>query len=107
LLEGYKVVGAIDGVDALEKIHMMKFDLVVSDLNMPRMDGLQLLENIRSDDQLKSIPLVLVTTVEDEAVRKHAAGLGADRYILKSSFDQDNLISAVRQLLAEGRGGQT
>lgn len=105
-LEGYSVSGAVDGVDALERIHTVKYDLVVSDLNMPRMDGLQLLENIRNDDELKALPVILVTTVEDPAIRQKAQSLGADRYILKSSFDQDNLISAVRQLLAEGRSGQ-
>jgi len=99
-LEGYGVVGAVDGVDALEKIRGGRVDLVVSDLNMPRMDGLKLLENIRSDEALKSLPVVFVSTVDEPETRKKAAFLGADKYILKSSFEQDDLIATVRDLLA-------
>ena len=91
-LEGYEVIGAVDGVDALEKIRGGRFDLVVSDLNMPRMDGLKLLENIRSDESLKSLPVVFVTAVDEPETRKKAESLGADKYILKSSFEQDDLV---------------
>ncbi|MBU0936003.1 MAG: response regulator [Spirochaetes bacterium] len=103
-LEGYNVIGAMDGVDALEKIHAMHMDLIVSDLNMPRMDGLQLLENIKNDEALSQLPVILVTTVDDPEIRAKADLLGASRYILKSTFDQDNLIQAVRQLLLEREG---
>jgi chemotaxis protein histidine kinase CheA/CheY-like chemotaxis protein len=99
-LEGYDVVGAVDGVDALEKIRARRFDVIVSDLNMPRMDGLKLLENIRNDDSLKALPVVLVTTVEEPEVRKKAERLGASKYILKSSFEQDDLVGALRELVS-------
>jgi chemotaxis protein histidine kinase CheA/ActR/RegA family two-component response regulator len=99
-LEGFDVVGAIDGVDALEKLRAAHFDLIVSDLNMPRMDGFKLLENVRGDPDLESIPVVLVTTVEDPESRRRAEALGVSRYILKSSFDQDDLAAAARELLA-------
>lgn len=99
-LEGFSVVGAIDGVDALEKARASHFDLIVSDLNMPRMDGLKLLENLRSDETLKDVPVVFVTTVDDPETRKKAESLGASRYILKSSFEQDDLVGAVRSLIA-------
>lgn len=99
-LEGYDVLGAMDGVDALEKLHGTRVDLIVTDLNMPRMDGLKLLENIRSDEALKRLPVVIVTTVDERETRAKAESLGVDRYILKSSFDQDNLISAVRELVS-------
>jgi len=99
-LEGYSVVGAVDGVDALEKIHAAHFDLIVSDLNMPRMDGFKLLENIRSDEQLKGLPVVFVSTVNEPEIHRKAEALGADKFILKSSFEQDDLISTVRELIA-------
>jgi len=99
-LEGYEVVGAFDGMDALEKIRETHFDLVVSDLNMPRMDGLQLLENIRNDDSIKNLRFVFVTTVDEPESRQKAESLGADRYILKSSFEQDDLIDTVRALVS-------
>lgn len=100
-LEGYEVVGAVDGVDALEKLRESRFDLVVSDLHMPRMDGLQLLENIRNDEAIKSVRFVFVTTVDDPLTRQQAATLGADKYILKSSFEQDDLVDSVRALILE------
>ena len=99
-LEGYEVVGAFDGVDALEKLRESRFDLVVSDLNMPRMDGLQLLENIRNDEAIKGVRFVFVTTVDDPATRAQAAALGADKYILKSSFEQDDLVDSVQALIS-------
>jgi chemotaxis protein histidine kinase CheA/ActR/RegA family two-component response regulator len=99
-LEGYNVIGAIDGVDALEKIHNRHFDIVVSDLNMPRMDGLKLLENVRRDEAFKNLPFIFVTTMDEPETRKKAESLGAQKYILKSSFEQDNLLSTVRDLLA-------
>jgi len=99
-LEGYEVAGAFDGVDALEKLRETRFDLVVSDLNMPRMDGLQLLENIRNDEAIKGVRFVFVTTVDDPATRRQAAALGADKYILKSSFEQDDLVDSVRALIS-------
>ncbi len=99
-LEGYEVAGAFDGVDALEKLRETRFDLVVSDLNMPRMDGLQLLENIRNDEAIKGVRFIFVTTVDDPATRQQAASLGADKYILKSSFEQDDLVDSVRALIS-------
>jgi two-component system chemotaxis sensor kinase CheA len=99
-LEGYAVTGAVDGVDALLKIRSSRFDLVVSDLNMPRMDGLKLLENIRSDETLASMPVIFVTTVDEGESRKKAEDLGVNKYILKSTFKQDNLISAIRELVS-------
>lgn len=101
-LEGFEVTGAIDGVEALEKVHAARFDLVVSDLNMPRMDGLKLLENMRADESLRDLPVVFVTTVGDEETRRRAGELGADAYIQKSDFEQDDLVGTVRALLARG-----
>jgi CheY-like chemotaxis protein len=105
-LEGYEVLGAVDGVDALEKIRAGRFDLIVSDLNMPRMDGLKLLENIRSDEALKGLPVIFVSTVNEPETRRKAELLGVDRYILKSSFEQDNLISTVRELITRSEAKQ-
>lgn len=99
-LEGYSVVGAVDGVDALEKIRSSRFNLIVSDFNMPRMDGLKLLENIRNDESHANLPVIFVTTVDDVETRKKAEDLGVSRYILKSSFEQDNLIQAVKELVS-------
>jgi CheY-like chemotaxis protein len=98
-LEGYDVTGAVDGVDALKRLQGGKFNLIVSDLNMPRMDGLKLLENVRADPEHHELPVIIVTTVDEPETRKRAKALGASRYILKSSFAQDDLIAAVKELV--------
>jgi two-component system, chemotaxis family, sensor kinase CheA len=99
-LEGFDAVGARDGVDALEKLRGGRFDVIITDVAMPRMDGIKLLENVSRDESLARIPVIVVSTSEDPETRKRVTELGAKRYIQKSSFDQDNLIVAVKDLLA-------
>lgn len=99
-LEGYDVVGAVDGVDALEKLKNTNFSLVVSDLNMPRMNGLKLLENLKAAPALAEIPLIIITTVDDAGTKARARQLGASAYILKSSFEQDNLLASIEEVLS-------
>jgi two-component system, chemotaxis family, sensor kinase CheA len=99
-LEGFDAVGARDGVDALEKLRGGRFDVIITDIAMPRMDGVKLLENVSRDEALAKIPVIVVSTAEDPETRKRVTELGAKRYIQKSSFDQDNLILAVKDLLS-------
>jgi two-component system chemotaxis sensor kinase CheA len=107
-LEGFDAVGARDGVDALEKLRGGRFDVIITDIAMPRMDGVKLLENVSRDESLARIPVIVVSTAEDPETRKRVTELGAKRYIQKSSFDQDNLIIAVKELIAaKGRAQGT
>ncbi len=105
---GYAVHVAADGVEALRSLHLSPVDLVVSDVNMPNMDGLALTQQIRADVQLRDTPIVLVTSLD--APDDHARGMeaGADAYIVKSSFSQEGLLETVRRLVtANGsRNGQ-
>lgn len=103
-LENYTVVTAEDGIDALEKLREHHFHLIVTDINMPRMDGLTLVENLRKDDRYRETPVIVVSSVEDSAVQSDFFAKGADAYIVKSDFDRGNLIMEVRKRI--GSSGQ-
>ena len=95
---GYEVTTAVDGLDALEKLRADSYDLVVSDVEMPRVDGFQLTSRIRQE--LKgAMPVVIVTSLASEAHRRRGLEAGAQAYIVKSQFDQSNLLEIIRQLL--------
>ena len=74
-------------------------DLVVSDIEMPRMDGFALCEAIRGSKRFKELPVVLVTALETPQHRERGLEVGADAYIGKSSFDQQNLLDTISQLI--------
>jgi two-component system chemotaxis sensor kinase CheA len=96
---GYDVKTAVDGVDAVSFLRTEKFDLVVSDIQMPRMDGFDLVKNIRGDKKLSELPVVLVTGLESSEDRRRGIDVGANAYIVKSSFDQSNLLEVVGRLI--------
>ncbi len=96
---GYDVHTAVDGLAAWRMLQESSFDLVVADVEMPRMDGFALCEAIRSSEQLGAVPVVLVTALESIEHRTRGLELGADAYIGKSSFDQQSLLETVEQLL--------
>ncbi|HEY3229530.1 MAG TPA: response regulator [Roseiflexaceae bacterium] len=96
---GYDVTTAVDGLDALDKLRAGTYDLVVSDVEMPRVDGFQLTTQIRKDLGLTDLPVVIVTSLASEVHRRRGLEAGAQAYIVKSQFDQSNLLDTVRQLL--------
>lgn len=96
---GYQVKTAVDGVEAFTHLRADRFDLVVSDVEMPRMNGFDLTAKIRADKKLAELPVVLVTALETREDRERGIDVGANAYLIKSSFDQSNLLQAVRQLL--------
>ena len=95
---GYRVRTAVDGVEAFTSARAERFDLVVSDVEMPRMNGFDLTERIRADKKLADLPVVLVTALETREHRERGIDVGANAYLVKSSFDQSNLLEAVRRL---------
>lgn len=97
--EGYKVTTACDGIDALEKLKQHHFDLVISDIRMPRMDGFVLVHNIKHTEELKHIPVIVISSVFEEDTNAKLSGLGADAYIVKSDFERENLIAKAKELL--------
>lgn len=96
---GYRVTTAVDGIDAYTTLKTGTFDLIVSDVEMPRMDGFDLTAKVRADKQLGELPVVLVTSLESREHRERGIDVGANAYIVKSSFDQSNLLDVVRQLI--------
>lgn len=97
--QGYRVGVAVDGVQALEQIRTEAPDLVISDVMMPRMSGFELLAAIKADATLKSIPVILVTSLESSEEQARGLELGADAYIVKHRFDQRELLRIVRQIV--------
>jgi two-component system chemotaxis sensor kinase CheA len=96
---GYRIATAVDGIDAYTALKTATFDLVVSDVEMPRMDGFDLTAKIRADKRLADLPVVLVTALESREHRERGIDAGANAYIVKSSFDQSNLLEVVRRLI--------
>jgi len=96
---GYAITTAVDGMDAFTTLKTEAFDLVVSDVEMPRMDGFDLTARIRADKRLAELPVVLVTALESRDHRERGIDAGANAYIVKSSFDQSNLLEVIRRLL--------
>lgn len=98
-LSGYDVILAVDGVEALDKLHAARVDLVVADVEMPRMDGFQLLAAIKRDAALAGLPVIMMTSRADEEDVRRGMELGADAYLVKQAFDQRELLDVVGQLL--------
>ncbi|MGH7590161.1 MAG: response regulator [Gemmatimonadales bacterium] len=96
---GYEVLTAVDGADGWKALQERSCDLVVADVEMPRMDGFALCEAIRGSKRFKAVPVVLVTALETAEHRARGLEAGADAYIGKSSFDQQNLLDTIGQLL--------
>jgi two-component system chemotaxis sensor kinase CheA len=96
---GYDVRVAVDGIQALEELRAGGADLVITDVMMPRMDGLELLEKMKSDKSLAAIPVIVVTSLEKREEQERGLSLGADAYIVKRKFDQRELLNIVRQIL--------
>ncbi|HYF63218.1 MAG TPA: response regulator, partial [Herpetosiphonaceae bacterium] len=96
---GYTVETAIHGRDALDKLQANTYDLVVSDVEMPHLTGFELTRQIRADSRLQDLPVIIITSLAREADRREGLLAGAQAYIVKSQFDQSNLLETIQQLL--------
>ncbi|OLC56550.1 MAG: two-component system response regulator [Acidobacteria bacterium 13_1_40CM_4_69_4] len=101
-LKDCRIVEAVDGVDALKKLTTERVDLVITDINMPMMDGLKLIALIRGDARTRSLPIIIVTTEGAEEDRKRGLALGADAYIPKP-VQPSELLEKVAALLEPSR----
>ncbi|MFP4268658.1 MAG: response regulator [Spirochaetaceae bacterium] len=100
-LEGYSVKTARDGIEALEVLRTTRIDLVVTDLDMPRMDGITMIENLRKNAEFGDLPVVVVSASDDEETVNQARSAGADDHIVKSDFNRNSLIQITQDLLQE------
>lgn len=96
---GYEVITASDGAEAWHLLQERGADLVISDVEMPRMDGFMLAEAIRGSRQFRDVPVILLTALDNERDRARGLEVGADAYLVKSAFDQTKLLETVAQLL--------
>jgi two-component system, chemotaxis family, sensor kinase CheA len=99
LASGCQVDTAVDGLDGLTRLRAGGYDLLVSDVEMPRMNGFELTEAVRGDERLAHLPVVLVTGLERREDRERGFDAGANAYIVKSSFDQSDLLETVRRFV--------
>jgi two-component system chemotaxis response regulator CheY len=96
--KGYEVVTAENGLDAMEKLGTENINLVVTDMNMPYMDGIELTKNLKNDENWKNIPIVMVTTEADEEERKKAMDAGVDDYLVKPA-NAEQITDSVKKIL--------
>ena len=101
-LKDCRIIEAVDGVDALRKLTTERVDLVITDINMPMMDGLKLISVIRGDARTRSLPIVIVTTEGAEEDKKRGLALGANAYVPKPVQPSD-LLRVVASLLEQAR----
>lgn len=99
--EGYRVVLASDGLQALERLQDERPQVVLSDIEMPRMDGFDLVRNIRSDESLRDLPVIMITSRIAEKHREHARELGVDHYLGKP-YSEEELLRLLRQYTRPG-----
>ncbi len=104
LHKGYEVAVAVDGMDGWNKVRAERCDLLVSDIDMPRMNGIQLVQAVRADDRLRDLPIIIVSYKEREEDRIRGLEVGANAYLTKSSFHDNRFIEAVVELIGSPGG---
>ncbi len=98
-MAGYDVATAVDGVDAFTQLRTNGFDVVLSDVDMPRMNGFDLTARIRGEKKFAELPVVLLTALESREDKERGIDVGANAYLVKSSFDQSNLLEVIGRLI--------
>ncbi|WP_315131440.1 hybrid sensor histidine kinase/response regulator [Achromobacter marplatensis] len=101
LNRGFEVAVAVDGMDGWNMLRGEDFDLVVTDVDMPRMDGIELVSRIKADARLQSLPVMVVSYKDREEDRRRGLDAGADYYLAKGSFHDDALLDAVEDLIGK------
>lgn len=98
---GFKVITALDGMDALEKLAALNqgIDLIITDLNMPNMDGYELISTLRRNDKFGGMPIIILSSEEDEADKRKGEDVGADSYLTKP-FKSSVLLYEVSKFLS-------
>jgi two-component system sensor histidine kinase and response regulator WspE len=104
LNRGYDVAVAVDGMDGWNALRAEDFDLLITDIDMPRMDGIELVTLLRRDNRLQSLPVMVVSYKDREEDRRRGLDAGADYYLAKASFHDDALLDAVVELIGGAQG---
>ena len=99
-IEGYEVITAADGEESLSAVHKNLPTLILLDVMMPKMNGLELLEKLKSDPSTKKIPVIMLTNLAGTADAEKAMTLGAVKYIVKSEYEPKQIVGMVKEILA-------
>ena len=102
---GYEVEGALDGVEGLEKVKAFHPNLILLDLLMPKMDGMEMLQKLKADAEMRDVPVVILTNLSDYERISEALSLGAMDYLVKANYKLEDLLDKVRTILARKQGG--
>jgi len=95
---GYEVVEAVDGRDALDKMAGSSVNMLITDLNMPNMDGIELIRNVRAQQQFKFMPIIMLTTESQDSKKQEGRSAGATGWIVKP-FKPEQLVAVVKKVL--------
>jgi two-component system chemotaxis response regulator CheY len=95
---GYEVIEAVDGIDGLDKAKAKTVNLILSDQNMPRMDGLTLIKSLRALPQYKTVPILMLTTESSDTMKQQGRAAGATGWLVKP-FDPQKLIEVVKKVI--------
>ena len=101
---GYEVFGAVDGQDGLDKVKSFKPDLILLDLVMPKMDGMQMLRKLKENNDSRDIPVVILTNLSDYERISEVLSLGAMDYLVKANYKLEDLLEKVKAVLARKAG---
>ncbi|WP_211829434.1 hybrid sensor histidine kinase/response regulator [Kistimonas asteriae] len=104
---GYRVDIAVDGADGWNAVRMNEYDLVISDIDMPRMDGFEFISHIRSEHHMQHLPVIIISYKDRESDRKRGMEVGADHYLTKGSFMDETFISTVKDLIGNAQSDET
>jgi DNA-binding response OmpR family regulator len=95
--EGYEVIQAENGIEAIKKLEKEIPDMILLDIIMPYVDGLQVLKKIKSDERLKNVPVILLTNLSQKEDINDGLGLGADDYLIKSHFTPSEVLEKIKK----------
>jgi two-component system sensor histidine kinase and response regulator WspE len=98
---GYLVDVAVDGLDGLEMARLGHYDLIVSDIDMPRMNGLEMIRTLRNEIRTETVPIIVVSYKGRDEDRQKGMQVGANYYLTKSSFQDDSYLDAVHDLIGD------
>lgn len=96
---GYTIETAFNPLEALEKIRLVMFDLIISDIEMPEMDGFKFLEILKTDEMFSNIPIIMVSSLPNDGNKKRAMDMGALKYMTKNEFNQDDFVDSINNIL--------
>ena len=97
--EGFTVETANNALEALNKLKQTRYDIILSDIEMPEMTGLEFLEQLKTNELFADIPVIMMSSLSDNATKHQAKLLGAESYIIKGEFNKDNLIKTITNIL--------